>query len=97
MQRNSIRPWWQRWKPSLRRPARRSPLNSFSLSLPFFSFPFSSDDAVHLEHLGVLAVHVDPMGTRDVPDVLGVRVAAMLLRRVLLQRGDLALEVARLE
>src|SRR5690348_6764877 len=40
------------------------------------------DHAVHLEHLGVLAVHVDPVRPRDVPDVLGVRVAAVMLRCV---------------
>jgi len=39
----------------------------------------SGDDAVHLEHLGVLAIHVDAVGAGDVPDILGVRVAAMLL------------------
>src|SRR5579884_2217986 len=31
------------------------------------------DDAVHLEDLGVLAVHVDAVRPRDVPDVLRVR------------------------
>src|SRR5207244_6168317 len=55
------------------------------------------DHAVHLEHLGVLAVHVDAMRARDVPDVLGVRVPAMLLRRVLRERGGLALDVLLLE
>src|SRR5438105_3267762 len=54
------------------------------------------DQAVHLEHLGVFAVHVDAVGTRDVPDVLGVRVAAVLLRGVLLEGGDLALHVTGL-
>ncbi len=38
-----------------------------------------SDDAVHLEDLGVLAVHVDAVRARDVPDVLGVRIPAVLL------------------
>ena len=37
------------------------------------------------------------MRAGDVPDVLGVRVAAVLLRRVLLERGDLALDVRLLE
>ena len=52
------------------------------------------DHAVHLKHLGVLAVHVDAVRPRQVPHVLRVRVAAVLLRRVLLQRRDLALDVA---
>ena len=37
------------------------------------------DHAVHLEDLGVFAIHVDPVGTCDVPHVLRVRVAAVLL------------------
>jgi hypothetical protein len=43
-----------------------------------------ADDAVHLEHLRVLLVDVDPVRARDVPHVLGVRVATVLLRRVVL-------------
>ena len=39
--------------------------------------------AVDLEDLGVLAVDVDAVRAGDVPDVLGVRVAPVLLRRVL--------------
>src|SRR3954454_22721170 len=57
----------------------------------------SHNDAVHLEHLGVLAVHVDAVRARDVPDVLRIRVAAVVLRRVLLERGDLALDVRLLQ
>src|SRR5437870_8911131 len=53
----------------------------------------SGDDAVHLEDLGVLAVHVDPVRAGDVPDVLGVGVPAVLLRRVLRQRRRLSLDV----
>src|SRR5215471_17096357 len=57
----------------------------------------SSDHAVHLEHLGVLAVHVDAVRAGEVADVLGVRVAAVLLRGVPLEGGDLQLHVALLE
>jgi hypothetical protein len=48
--------------------------------------PRLHDNPVHLEHLGVLLVHVDPVRARDVPHVLRVRVAAVVLRRVLLER-----------
>src|SRR4029077_9238779 len=61
------------------------------------SRPWSRDDAVHLEHLGVIAVHVDAVRARQVPDVFGVRVAPMLLRRVLLERRDLQVDVPLLE
>src|ERR1700757_862168 len=57
----------------------------------------SSHDAVHLEHLGILAVHVDAMHAREVPYVSGVRIAAVMLRRVLLERRDLPLDVRLLE
>ena len=55
------------------------------------------DHAVHLEDLGVLAVHVDAVRAREVADVLRVRVAAVVLRRVALERGHLPLDVALLE
>src|SRR3954451_8504272 len=57
----------------------------------------SSDDAVDLEDLGELAVDVHAVHAGEVVDVLGVRVAAMLLRRVLLERGDLERDVPLLE
>src|SRR5947208_16272855 len=57
----------------------------------------SSDYAVELEDLGVLAVHVDTMHAGEVADVLRVRVAPVLLRGVLLERRDLALDVRLLE
>src|SRR6476619_972705 len=57
----------------------------------------SSDDAVHLEDLGVLAVHVDAVHAGEVPDVLRIRVAPMLLGGVLLERRDLPLDVRLLE
>src|SRR5438067_5946262 len=57
----------------------------------------SSDDAVDLEDLGVLAVHVDTMHAGEVADVLRVRVAPVLLRGVLLERGDLERDVLLLE
>src|SRR5829696_380443 len=57
----------------------------------------SSHDAVDLEDLGKGAVDVDPVRPRHVAHVLLVRVAAMLLRGVLPQRGDLAVDVALLE
>src|SRR5579884_1420558 len=57
----------------------------------------SSHDAVHLEDLGVLAVHVDAVHAGEIPDVLGVRVAAVVLRRVALECRDLALDVPLLE
>jgi hypothetical protein len=41
--------------------------------------PALRDHAVHLEHLGVLAVHIDAVCPREVADVLLVRVAAVLL------------------
>ena len=53
----------------------------------------SGHDAVDLEALGVLAVHVDAVDAGEVPDVLGIGVAAVLLRGVARERGDLALEV----
>src|SRR5881397_2074035 len=55
------------------------------------------DDAIDLEDLGVVAVHVRPVDARDVPDVVGVRVAAVLLRRVALHSRDLVLDVALLQ
>src|SRR5918999_2919937 len=55
------------------------------------------DDPIDLEDLGVLAVDVDAVRARDVPDVLGVRVASVLLGRVLRERGHLALQVRPLE
>ena len=55
------------------------------------------DRAVDLEDLGVLAVDVDAVGAGEVPDVLGVGVAAVLLRGVAGERGRLALEVAPVE
>src|SRR5882757_3570130 len=62
-----------------------------------FPSPPLDDHAVHLEDLGVLAVHVDPVRARDVPDVLRIRVAAMVLRRVLLECRHLLLDVLLLE
>jgi hypothetical protein len=56
-------------------------------------FALRHDDAVHLEHLGVLAVHVDPVRPGDVADVLGIAVAPVLLRLVLRERRDLLLDV----
>src|SRR5215469_4969502 len=53
--------------------------------------------AVHLEDLGVLAVHVDAVGAGQVVHVLGVGVAPVLLRRIPLERSDLALDVPLLE
>src|SRR5438034_10387936 len=67
----------------MNRPARPSPSSSW----------WSADDAVHLEDLGVVAVHVDAVRARDVPDVVRVGVAPVLLRRVLLERRDLPLDV----
>ena len=55
------------------------------------------DDAVDLEALRVLAVHVHAVDAREVPDVLGVGVAPVLLRGVARERGDLALDVSLLE
>ena len=43
------------------------------------------DDSIHLEDLRVLTVDVDAVSTRDVPDIFGIRVAAVVLRR---ERGD---------
>src|SRR4029077_2171294 len=57
----------------------------------------SSHDAVYLEDLGVLAVHVHAVHAREVPDVLGVRVAAVMLRGVLLERRDLEVDMPLLE
>src|SRR5579864_6635366 len=57
----------------------------------------SGDHAIDLEHLGVLEVHVDAVRAREVPHVFRVCVAAMLLRRVLAERCDLALEMALVE
>src|SRR5439155_2614090 len=48
---------------------------------------------IDLEHLGILAVYVDSVRARDVPDVLGIGVAPVPLRRVLRQRRDLAFDV----
>ncbi len=55
------------------------------------------DDAVHLEALRVLAVHVHAVNASEVPDVLGVGVAPMLLGGVAGERSDLALDVRLLE
>src|SRR5262249_49022650 len=55
------------------------------------------DDPVDLEDLGVLAVHVHAVRARDVPDVLRVRVAAMLLRAFLRGRPALRFHVAALQ
>src|SRR3954451_3976856 len=60
-------------------------------------WPWSGDNPIHLKNLGVLAVHVDAVRPRDVPDVLGVRVPPVLLRRVMRQRRHLPLQVALLE
>src|SRR4029077_7724784 len=57
----------------------------------------SSHDAVYLEDLGVLAVHVHAVHAREVPDVLGVRVAAGVVRSVILQRRDLEVDMPLLE
>src|SRR6478735_3669489 len=57
----------------------------------------SSDDAVDLKDLGVLAVHVDAVHAGEVPDVLGVRVAPVMLGGVLLQRRDLQRDVLLFE
>src|SRR5581483_2435490 len=59
--------------------------------------PVSGDQPVDLEHLGVLAVDVDAVGSCEVPDVLRVGVPPVLLRGVLRERRLLALDVARLE
>jgi hypothetical protein len=45
----------------------------------------------------VLAVHVDPVCAGEVADVLGIRVAAVLLGRIVLERRHLPLDVPRLE
>ena len=55
------------------------------------------DDPVHLEALGVLAVHVHAVHAGEVPDVLGIGVAPVLLRGVARERRDLPLDVALLE
>src|SRR6187402_2160204 len=57
----------------------------------------SGDDSVDLEALRQLAVHVDAVHAGEVPHVLGIRVAAVLLRGVAGERGNLALEVTLLE
>ena len=57
----------------------------------------SADRPVHLEHLRVLAVDVDPVRPREAPDVLGIGVPAVLLRGVAGERRGLALEVAALQ
>src|SRR5437016_129576 len=57
----------------------------------------SSDDAIDLEDLGELAVHVDAVHAGEVPDVLGIRVAPVVLRCVLLERCDLEIDVLLLE
>src|SRR2546421_9357909 len=49
----------------------------------------SNDDAVDLEDLGELAVHVDAVHAREVADVFRVRVAPVMLRRIALERRDL--------
>ncbi len=55
------------------------------------------DEAVDLEDLGEVETHVDAVGTGEVPDVVGVRVVAVLLRLVARERCDLALDVALVE
>src|SRR5205085_1880392 len=55
------------------------------------------DDAVDLEDLGVVPIHVDPVRARDVADVLRVAVSAVLLRGVLRERSDLLLDVLLVE
>src|SRR4029453_5498899 len=55
------------------------------------------DHAVDLEDLGVLPVDVHAVGAREVPDVLRIGVAPVLLRLVARERRDLALEVTPLE
>src|SRR5665213_3557957 len=55
------------------------------------------DHAVHLEHLGVLAVHVDAVRPGQVAHVLLVRIAAVLLWGVLVECGDLAVDMPLFE
>src|SRR5215208_3829550 len=57
----------------------------------------SRHQAVDLEDFRVLTVDVDPVRARDVPDVLAIGVAPVLLGGVPLQRVDLPLEVRLLE
>src|SRR5436190_20029403 len=57
----------------------------------------SNDDAVDLEDLGELAVHVDAVHAREVADVLRVRVAPVMLGGILLERRDLQGDVLLLE
>src|SRR5919108_5200698 len=57
----------------------------------------SSDDAVDLEDLGVLAVHVDAVHPGEVANVLRVRVAPVMLGGVALQGRDLQGDVLLLE
>src|SRR6185312_14877671 len=57
----------------------------------------SSDNAVDLEDLGELAIHVDAVHACEVADVLRVRVAPVLLGGVLLQGRDLQGDVLLLE
>src|SRR5579862_10701 len=59
--------------------------------------PPLGDDAVHLEDLGVLAVHVHAVHARQIADVLLVRIAAVLLGRVVLERCHLQVDVLLLE
>src|SRR5437667_6830491 len=58
---------------------------------------WSDDDAVRLKHLGILAVHVDPVRTREVPHVFGIRVAPVVLRRIVLERCHLLFDVLVLQ
>src|SRR5574338_641561 len=57
----------------------------------------SRDDAVDLEDLGVVPVDVGPVNAGEIPDVLLVGVAAVLLGGVAAHRCDLALDVRSFE
>src|SRR2546421_12412220 len=67
------------------------------IPVPLRPSPPLRNHAIHLEHLGVLAVHVDAVCPRDVPHVFTVRVAAVLLWGVLLGRCDPTLDMPALE
>src|SRR4051794_35078755 len=55
------------------------------------------DQPVDLKDLGVLTVDIDSVRARKVPDVLRVRVAPVLLRRISGESGLFPLDVALLE
>ena len=57
----------------------------------------SGDEPIDLEHLGELAVDVRPVDAGEVPDVVLVGVAAMLLRGVAPHSCDLPLDMSTLE